>query len=192
MRAFAITEAGSAPAVIDIDTPEPGEGEVRVRVRAASVNGFDLAVANGYLAGVMEHRFPVVLGKDFAGTIDAVGLGVTGYEVGDRVFGVVTKPYLGDGSFAEAVTVPVKIGLAPLPEGVGFVEGATLGLAGAAARAVVDAAELGAPGLGAGRTVLISGATGGVGNQAVQLAAASDATIIATASAAAERELVTA
>ena len=79
---------------------------MRVRVHAASVNGFDVAVANGYLKGMMEHRFPVVLGKDFAGTVDAVGAGVDRFQVGDRVFGVVTKPYLGDGSFAEYVTVP--------------------------------------------------------------------------------------
>lgn len=64
----------------------------------------------------MEHRLPVVLGKDFAGTVDELGPGVTGYHVGDGVFGVVTRPYLGDGSFAEYVTVPVEVGLGKLPE----------------------------------------------------------------------------
>jgi NADPH2:quinone reductase len=98
---------------------------------------------------MMEHRFPLVLGKDFAGTVDAIGDGVTGYQVGDRVFGVVMKDFLGDGSFAEYVTVPAAVGVARLPEGVAFVEGAALGLAGAAA-------------LAAGQTVLVAGATGGV------------------------------
>src|ERR1700712_4668497 len=107
MRAVVLSEFGAKPEVREIERPEPGEGEVRVRVRAASVNGFDLAVANGYLNGMMEHRFPVVLGKDFAGTVDALGEGVQGYAVGDRVFGVVTKAFLGDGSFGEYVTVPV-------------------------------------------------------------------------------------
>lgn len=186
MRAFAFTSFGSAPEVLDLDVPEPGEGEVRVRVHAASVNGFDLSVASGRLQGMMEHRFPVVLGKDFAGTIDAVGAGVTGHTVGDRVFGVVTKPYLGDGSFGEFVTVPVAVGLARLPEAVGFTEGGALGLAGTAALMAVDAA-----GLGAGQTVLVAGATGGVGNQALQLAARAGAHVIATAHSDEARRLVT-
>jgi Alcohol dehydrogenase GroES-like domain len=66
---------------------------------------------------MMEHRFPVVLGKDFAGEVDAVGPDVEGYQVGDRVFGVVMKDALGDGSFGEYVTVPVAFGIAKLPEG---------------------------------------------------------------------------
>ena len=144
MRAFALTAFGMAPEVRELERPQPGEGEVRVRVHAASVNGFDLSVANSHLQGMMEHRFPVVLGKDFAGTIDAVGSGVTGYAPGDRVFGVVTKPYLGDGSFGEYVTVPVAVGLARLPDGVDFTTGAALGLAGTAALMAVEGAELAA------------------------------------------------
>ena len=97
MRTTAMTGFDSAPTLTDLEVPEPAEGEVRVRVRAASVNGFDLAVAAGYTKDFMEHRFPLVLGKDFAGQVDAIGAGVTGYAVGDRVFGTVTKPYLGDG-----------------------------------------------------------------------------------------------
>ena len=128
MRAFAMTDFDAVPALIDLDVPEPAEGEVRVRIRAASVNGFDLAVAAGYTKDYMEHRFPLVLGKDFAGEVDAVGTGVTDYAVGDRVFGIVTKPYLGDGSFAEYVTVPTAIGIAKLPESVSFTDGAGLGL----------------------------------------------------------------
>ena len=168
MRALVLTDFGTAPELTDLDLPEPAEGEVRVRVHAASVNGFDIAVANSYLKGMMEHRFPVVLGKDFAGTVDAVGPGVTDYQVGDRVFGAVTKPYLGDGSFAEYVTVPTAVGIAALPESIDFVTGAALGLAGSAAIAAVDAADL-----QPGQTVLVAGATGGVGNQVVQLAAQS-------------------
>lgn len=175
MRAVVLPEFGSAPALIDIDTPVPLEGEVRVRVRAAAVNGFDLAVVNGFVRGMMEHRFPVVLGKDFAGIVDAVGPGVRGYAVGDRVFGVVTKSFLGDGSFGEFVTVPVSVGLAKLPESVNFAEGAALGLAGTTANDVVAAAEL-----SAGSTILVVGATGGVGSQVIQLAAAAGARVIAT------------
>jgi NADPH2:quinone reductase len=176
MRVISLPEFGSALELSHIDTPKPAAGEVRVRVHAASVNGFDLAVAAGSLKDLFEHRFPVVLGKDFAGIVDALGDGVTNYAVGDRVFGVVTKAHLGDGSFGEFVVVPADSGLAPLPAQVDFARGAALGLAGTAATAAVAAAEL-----SAGMTVLIVGATGGVGNQAVQLAAATGATVIATA-----------
>ena len=185
MRAFAMTGFDTAPTLTDLDIPEPAEGEVRVRIRAASVNGFDLAVAAGYTKDYMEHRFPLVLGKDFAGEVDAVGTGVTDYAVGDRVFGTVTKPHLGDGSFAEYVTVPTAIGIANLPENVSFTDGAALGLAGAAAHGIIDAAALQPD-----QTLLGVGATGGVGTQVMQLAAAAGARVIATAHTDQERELV--
>src|SRR5438874_1734841 len=73
MKAVATTDFGAPVTLVEIPAPEPGEGEILVRVASSSINGFDLAVANGYLKGMMEHRFPVVLGKDFAGTVEAVG-----------------------------------------------------------------------------------------------------------------------
>jgi NADPH2:quinone reductase len=176
MRVITLPEFGSALELADIDTPQPNADEVRVRVHAAAVNGFDLAVAAGSLRDLLEHRFPVVLGRDFAGIVDAVGEDVTGYTVGDRVFGVVTKAHVGDGSFGEFVVVPAATGLALLPAQIDFARGAALGLAGTAATAAIAAAEL-----TENSTVLIVGATGGVGNQAVQLAAATGATVIATA-----------
>lgn len=185
MRAFVLPEFGATPDLTEIEVPEPAEGEVRVRVHAASVNGFDLSVAKSYLKDMMEHRFPVVLGKDFAGVVDAVGPEAEGYQVGDRVFGVVTKPYLGDGSFAEYVTVPTEIGLAKLPEAIDFTTGAALGLAGAAALQAFEAAEV-----REGQRVLVAGATGGVGNQTVQLAANTGAHVIATAATDEEKALV--
>jgi NADPH:quinone reductase-like Zn-dependent oxidoreductase len=115
MRAIAINDFGSAPALVDLPVPEPGPGEVRVRVRASSVNGFDVAVAGGYLKGMMEHRFPVVLGKDFAGTIDALGEGATRFAVGDAVYGVVMKPFVGDGSFGDYVVVGEQFGITHVP-----------------------------------------------------------------------------
>ena len=186
MRALVLADFRTTPELVDLEVPEPADGEVRVRVHAASVNGFDTAVANSYLEGMMEHRFPVVLGKDFAGVVDAVGPEASGFQVGDRVFGVVTKPFLGDGSFAEYVTVPVSVGIAALPEQIEFTEGAAIGLAGVAAIAIIDAAEL-----QPGQTVLVAGATGGVGSQVVQLAARTGAHVVATASSAEEKSLVT-
>jgi NADPH:quinone reductase len=186
MKVFALQGFDQAPEVTEVDLPTPGPGEVRVRVRAASLNGFDLSVANSYLKGMMEHRFPVVLGKDFAGEVDGVGPDVEGYQVGDRVFGVVMKDTLGDGSFGEYVTVPVAFGIAKLPEGIDFTEAAALGLAGAAAVDAFDAAKV-----TANQTVLVVGATGGVGQQVLQLAVRAGATVIATAHSQQEIELVT-
>jgi NADPH:quinone reductase-like Zn-dependent oxidoreductase len=176
MKAVVLSGFDRAPELSELEVPQPGPGELRVRVRAASVNGFDLSAANGRLKGVMEHRFPVVLGKDFAGIVDALGDGVDGYALGDRVFGVVIKDVLGDGSFAEYVTVAVAIGVAKLPDGIGYTEAAALGLAGTAAVDALDAAAI-----DTGSTVLIAGATGGVGQQALQLAAKAGANVIATA-----------
>jgi NADPH2:quinone reductase len=186
MRAVVLSDFGATAGPADVPIPEPGAGEVRVRVHASSVNGFDVAVANSHLNGMMEHRFPVVLGKDFAGTVDAVGPDVTGYEVGDRVFGVVTKPYLGDGGFAEYVTVATAVGIAKLPSRIEFADGGVLGLAGVAAINAVDKANI-----QPGQVVLVAGATGGVGNQALQLAVKAGATVIATAATADEKRLVT-
>src|SRR4051812_50172226 len=97
MKAVVTTEQGARPEVTDVPKPQPGAGEVLVKVQASSVNGFDLSVAGGHVVGMMEHRFPVVLGKDFAGTVEAVGNGVTRFQPGDKGFGVGTKAYLGDG-----------------------------------------------------------------------------------------------
>lgn len=176
MRAFAVAELPGTPAVSELNKPAPEPGELLVRVVASSVNGFDLGTVTGRLQPMMEHRFPLVPGKDFAGTVEAAGEGVKGFAPGDSVFGVVTKAHLGTGSMAEYVTVPAGIGVARLPAGVSAGDAGALGLAGTAASDAL--AALGPLG---GKTVLISGATGGVGALAVQLAAARGARVIATA-----------
>jgi NADPH:quinone reductase-like Zn-dependent oxidoreductase len=71
MKAFGLADEEAAAATIEIPTPEPGPGEIRISVRASSVNGFDVFVASGHARGMMEHRYPVVGGKDFAGVVDA-------------------------------------------------------------------------------------------------------------------------
>lgn len=174
MQAFAIHESGAAPELHELPVPEPGVGEVRVRVTAASVNGFDLAVAAGYMAPYFEYRFPVVIGRDFAGTVDAVGPGIEGFTAGDRVFGVVSRAHLADGTFAEFTTVPVISAVTHTPDGLSDLEAAALGHTGTTALACLDAIDL------PGATVLIVGATGGVGTLAIQLAARAGARVIAT------------
>jgi NADPH:quinone reductase-like Zn-dependent oxidoreductase len=185
MRAIAIADFAAPPALRDLPTPDPGWGEVLVRVQASSLNGFDVAVAGGGLKGMMEHRFPVVLGRDFAGEVEATGAGAFRFRAGDPVFGVVAKPVLGDGSFCECLTVAEDAGVARIPEGLDRQTAGALGLAGTAALMCVDAV---AP--AAGEAVLICGATGGVGACAVQLAADCGAEVIATAQPGVEADFV--
>ena len=116
MKAIATTDFGAAATLIEVPAPEPAEGELLVRAAASSINGFDLSVAKGVLKGMMEHRFPVVLGKDFAGTVEATGPGVDDFHVGERVFGVIMKPELGHGCFGELVATPAAYA-AKVPEG---------------------------------------------------------------------------
>lgn len=92
MRAYAVPAQGEVPHLTELPDPTPGPGEVLARVAASSVNGFDTAVAAGMLEGMMEHRYPVVVGRDFAGTIEQLGSDATEFAIGDRVFGVVMKP----------------------------------------------------------------------------------------------------
>jgi len=186
MRAVTLDSVPATPAVTEIDAPRPAAGEVLVEVAASSVNGFDVAVAAGHVRELMEHRFPLVLGKDFAGTVAEVGEGVTGIDVGDRVFGVVMTPVLQAGTMAQYAAVPAAYGLVRVPEGLSLADAGALGLAGTAALNSLDAAKV-----SEGDTVLISGATGGVGAYAVQLAAARGAHVIATARPGEEADFVT-
>jgi NADPH:quinone reductase-like Zn-dependent oxidoreductase len=185
MRAVAIPEAGASPAVVDVPTPSAAPGEVLVKVQASSVNGFDAAVAAGMLQGMMEHRYPVVLGKDFAGVVEATGEDASRFAPGDQVFGVVMKPYLGDGGYGEYLVVGEQHGIAAVPEGLDLARAGALGLAGAAGLQAVEAVA--EP---SGRMVLISGASGGVGAIALQYAHAAGADVIATARPGAEADLV--
>jgi NADPH:quinone reductase-like Zn-dependent oxidoreductase len=187
MRAVAFPEFGADAVLTEVPMPEPEPGEVLVRVRASSVNGFDLGVLGGYLKGMYEYEFPVVLGKDFAGVVEAAGEGVTTVQAGDEVFGVVMRPTLGQGGFAEYVVVDSRYGLARMPEGLDHVRAGALGLAGTAALNAVDAIDP-----QPGDTVLISGATGGVGAYAVQFAVARGASVIATAERGPQAAFVTA
>jgi NADPH:quinone reductase-like Zn-dependent oxidoreductase len=176
MDAIVLQEFSAPLRLTDLPAPTPGPGEVLVRVKASSINGFDAAVAAGWLESMLEHRFPVVMGKDFAGTVEVTGEGATRFAVGDAVFGVVMKPYVGDGGLSEYVTVSERYGIARVPEGLDLRVAGALGLAGTTAH---DMVEAGAP--AAGEYVFISGATGGVGAIALQYAARAGARVIATA-----------
>lgn len=185
MKAYAVPAQGEQPAHLELDTPEPDPGEVRVRVLAASVNGFDLAVAAGWMGAFFEYRYPVVLGREFAGVVDAVGDGVEGLEVGDRVLGVVSKPFLREGAFAEYTTAFADGGLIAAPDVLTDSEAASLAHTGTTALAIL--ASIPEP---QGKKVLVVGATGGVGTLFVQLASAAGAVVIATGRTAEGRDLL--
>lgn len=176
MKAFGLADENASAAVIEVPTPDVGPGEVRVSVLASSVNGYDAFVASGMARGMMDHRYPVVVGKDFAGVIDAVGDGVTRFAVGDEVAGITpNEPLVSSGSYAEYVVVPAAGFIERKPGSLDFQQAASVGLAAVTALVAVDAVEA-----SQGDLVLIVGATGGVGNYAVQLAARRGSTVIAT------------
>jgi NADPH:quinone reductase len=177
VKAFALTGPDRPAGLVDLPVPDLAEDGVRIRVRAASVNGFDVFQANGYLVAMMEHAFPTVIGRDFAGVVEAVGSARTDVVVGDEVLGFVTsRPPLHDGTYAEVIAGTSGLVLARKPAGLSFETAAAIPLAGATALDAVDAIDI-----GPGDTVVVAGATGGVGSIAVQFAAQRGATVIATA-----------
>ena len=175
MRAIAEEKFGGPIALMDLPTPGIRTDEVLIRVWAAGVNPFDWKVADGELKNEMEHRFPLILGFDAAGVVEQVGADVTELAEGDEVYGYLFKPPIGGGAFAEYVSVPAAI-VAKKPESVRFTEAAALPIPGLTAMDLVDAVDA-----KEGETVLIVGATGGVGSYAVQLATRRGARVIATA-----------
>lgn len=174
MRAVVITDFDTEPVLTDLPVPEPGPGEVLVRLAAAGVNPFDWKVVEGAMRGAVDHAFPLVLGSDGAGTVERTGEGVAAFAPGDRVFGPFMDVERGRGSYAEyAVAKAAK--LARLPDDLPFDIAAAMPTACAAAYTFVEGT-----GVGPGRTLLVNGASGGVGQAAVQLAAAQGVHVIAT------------
>jgi NADPH:quinone reductase-like Zn-dependent oxidoreductase len=175
MRALAFRSRSDKLAVQDIPATDPGPGQVQVAVEAASINGIDAAAAAGYLWDMLPAAFPVVLGRDMGGSVAAAGEGVTGFAPGDRVAGVITGMTLAAGTVAGLVTVDAGI-LTAQPAGVSSVQAAGAGLAAVTAHDLTAALAL-----TEADVVLVSGATGGVGAYAVQMASAGGARVLATA-----------
>jgi enoyl reductase len=157
--------------VADLPDPVPGPGQVRVAVYVAGVNPVDAKVRRGDLAAFLPAHFPQRIGNEYAGTISALGTGVDTFAVGDEVLGSASAQ-----AYAELVVVDV-VDVVRKPIGLSWdVAGALPAVAQTAATA------LDALAIGAGDTVLIHAAAGGVGTIAVQLARSRGATVIGTAS----------
>jgi NADPH:quinone reductase-like Zn-dependent oxidoreductase len=178
MRAITTSRYGG-PEVLELnetDDPKVGPDSVLVRVKAAGVNPVDWKVVAGYLDGLMHVHFPLVPGWDVAGVVEAVGLDATEFSVGDEVFGYVRKDEVQHGTYAELVAAPVRT-LARKPASLSWQQAAGVPLAGLTA--LQSLRRIGA---GAGDTVLVHAAAGGVGSFAVQIAVAEGARVIGTAS----------
>lgn len=175
MQAIIQNELGG-PEVLhleQVDVPQPGLGEVRIRVHAAGINPAD---AMNRQTGVFSGAVPFTLGWDVSGTVDAVGPGVTLFQPGDEVFGLLPFPR-GGGAYAEYVVSPTRV-LMRKPTAIDHVQAAALPLAGLTAwQALFEAADV-----KAGTRVLVTAAAGGVGHLAVQIAKTKGAHVTAVVS----------
>lgn len=173
----AFFDAPGDPEVIRYDelpTPEPGAGQLRVRVLAASVNPIDTYIRSGLAP--MSTPPPFVTGRDFAGTVDAVGTGVTRFNVGDMVWGANQGMPGRSGSCAE-YCITSEDWAYPAPLGIDPKTIAAVALTGITAHlGLFQRASL-----KAGETVFVNGGTGGVGSLVVQMAKAFGANAITTA-----------
>jgi NADPH:quinone reductase-like Zn-dependent oxidoreductase len=179
MKAFYATAYGG-PEIMrygDLPDPSPRRSEVLVAVRAASVNPLDYKIRRGDFRMVTGRGFPKVLGADFAGTVAALGPGVSDFGIGARVYGITPLHLRRPGAHAELL--PVAAGrVRAVPGWISFEEAASLPVAALSAQNGLRRC-----GPLAGKAVLVNGATGGVGHFAVQMAKAGGATVTAVCSA---------
>lgn len=163
----------------EIDTPSPGPGEVLIRIHAAGVNPVDWKIREGGLARLFPCKFPLIPGWDAAGAIAALGEGVTGLSLGERVWSFCRKPDIQWGTYAEYVVMDAG-GVAPMPANYTFAQASTVPLAALTAwQSLLEVAQL-----RPGQSVLIHAGAGGVGGFAVPIAKWVGANVIATAQAA--------
>jgi NADPH:quinone reductase-like Zn-dependent oxidoreductase len=158
----------------DLPDPVAGAGQVVADVAAASVNGADWRVRAGQYG---QATFPLLLGRDFSGTVAALGEGVNDFKIGDAVFGVLEAGR--EGAYAEKLAITAAI-IAKKPDAVSHIDAAALALTGLTAIISVETTLK----LQRGETILIQGGAGGVASFAIQLAKHIGARVITTTSAA--------
>ena len=175
MKAIVINAYGNEDVLeyVDVERPEPKAGEVLVKVHAAAVNPADWKIRDG-MGEELGFKLPLILGGDIAGTVETVG-GGEGFKQGDAVYGITLASLSGgyaEYAIAKADAIVLK------PESITFEAAAAIPIAALTAwQAMFVVAHL-----STGQSILITGASGGVGSMAVQLAKAKGATVIGTAS----------
>ena len=176
MKAVFIDRFGGPEVLTYGDQPDPvaGPGQVVVDVAAASVNGADWRVRAGQYG---QATFPLVLGRDFSGSVAALGAGVDDLKIGDAVFGVLEAGR--EGAYAEKLAIAAAI-IAKKPDALSHIEAAALALTGLTAIISIETTLK----LQRGETILIQGGAGGVASFAIQLAKHIGARVITTTSAA--------
>jgi NADPH2:quinone reductase len=179
VRAIGIREFGGRDKLELLELPEPkvAPDGVKIRVRAAGVNPVDWKLREGRLEPRFPHVFPVVPGWDAAGVVEEVGPAVVELAPGDEVIAYCRKHFVGEGTYAELVSVPVGF-VARKPETASFEQAAGLPLVGLTAYQALFFSA----GLTAGESVVVQAAAGGVGSTAVQLAVDAGAEVIGLAS----------
>jgi NADPH:quinone reductase-like Zn-dependent oxidoreductase len=178
MRAVAVNDWGGRHRLelMELDPPPVAPDGVLVRARAAGLNPVDFKMREGKLVDRFPAHFPVILGWDVAGVVEAVGPAVTWFKPGDEVYGYIRRHNLQYGTYAQYSTAPEGY-FAPKPPTLSFEEAAAVPLAALTAHQSLEAL-----GLRSGETLFVGGGAGGVGHFAVQLAVARGARVIATAS----------
>ena len=179
MKAATYEEFGGPDKVkiTTLEVPDLQEGEVLVRIRAAGVNPVDYAVREGYLKDFLPYEFPVIPGWDMAGVVEKRGFSARRFKVGDEVYAYARRPLVKYGTFAEYIVLPETY-LAKKPKNLSWEEAAGVPLVGLTAyQSLFDAGQL-----EQGQTVLILGASGGVGSLGIQLAKVNGAKVIGVAS----------
>ena len=160
----------------NLEKPEPSEGEVLVRVQSAGVNPVDAAVARGMLDEVIPTKFPAIPGWDMAGTVVKRGHAARRFEEGDEVYAYARRPLVQHGTFAEYVCIPESY-LAHAPVELSIEEAGGIPLVGLTAyQSLFQFGHLEQE-----QTLLILGASGGVGTMAIQLAKAANTRVIGVA-----------
>jgi NADPH:quinone reductase-like Zn-dependent oxidoreductase len=173
MKAIEIKAYGNMDVVnyVDLDRPEPATDEVLVKIQCAGVNPVDWKIRNG-LGERLGLKLPIRLGGEITGIVERLGTGVQNLKVGDKVYGLISSGGFAEYALAKSTDIALK------PQNISFEQAAAIPLGALTAwQAMFDLANL-----SMGQKILITGASGGVGSLAVQLAKAKGAHVIGMAS----------
>ncbi len=181
IQIFKYNKQDISATLVEIAKPAIQADEVLVRIKAAGVNPLDNKITRGGVKMLVPHQLPLTMGHEFAGIVEEVGSQVQGLSVGDRVYGLM--PTIKAGAFAEWAAVPASI-LAPMPEGLSYTEATSIPLTALTAYQALELMQV-----QAGKTIFISGGSGGFGAMAIPLAKARGL-VVYTSGNAASRERI--